>query len=223
MLRFLVPALLLACLGMPAFAQVTFQDSTMADADWGIELVGLGDSTGVQVPFGNPGTGRQVTVTVAQGLGNSLRAWHKFGTTQATTFNPPTQGAIPLLQFSIDYLTLSGPGHGQGLAIALKQGSVIYYASPLLPTIENAWRTHAGSVTAANFVRADGLAGTPDFSASGARIRFGFLAFGNADPSGAGHQSESVYDNFLVQVVPAPGPAFLLAGVAGLAAARRRS
>lgn len=222
-MRTLIAASVVGLLAWPALAQVTFQDGTFAGSQWVVETFGTGSVSGAQVSGGNPGTARQVTNTLGSGAGAMIRGLHRFGTSQATTYEPLSQGAITSLQYAIDYLPISGPTGGQGVAFAIKQGQVAYFAPSSALAIGNgtSWQSHVATLTQADFVRIDGLAGAPDFGAAGARIRFGFMSYNSANGSGVGFDTMASYDNFSVSVVPAPG-LMGLAGAAGICAMRRR-
>lgn len=200
-----------------ARADVSFGDTEFPDGGWAVESITTGfggSSSGVQSPTGNPGNARRITNSVNAGP-SSISAMHRFGTTSATIYSPTTSGAVASLDFSVDYRLVSGFGDGQGLGFALKQGTVVYFAAYAVTGSDGAW--HARSATgllASDFVRMDGLAGTPNFSAAGANIRFG-LAVSNSS-TGAGYAIVVDYDNFAVTVRQVPGPA---SGALGLAAA----
>lgn len=208
-------------LALPALGQVTISDGTFSDPAWIIETVGTGSVSGAQVSGGLPGTARQVDNMLGAGSGALIRGLHRYGTTQATTYEPLSQGAITSLQFSLNYLPLSGPTGGQGVAIALKQGQTIYFSSPIAVGNGSTWMTYAGEVTAASFQRMDGQAGAPNFSSTGARIRFGFMTYNSASGAGTAFTTSAMYDNFSVTVVPGPASAGML-GALGLFASRRR-
>ncbi len=215
-----VGAVVMAC-ARAACAGVVFQDGAMSNADWTIESVGVGSATGSQIATGNPGTARTTTITVGPGAGNAFRAMHKFGITQGTTYDPVISGAITSIEFSIDGRAPVGTGPGQVLALAIKQGTAVYYAAATPTVLDGQWHAYSAGVTLGDFVRADGMAGAPDFSATGSRIRFGFMAMGSADASGAGFTASCDYDNFFVRVVP-PGPSLAVVGLGVSGLVRRR-
>ncbi len=208
-----------------ARGDVTLTDTEFPDAGWAVESIATGaggSSVGVQSPTGNPGNARRITSSVNAGP-SSISAMHRFGTTSATIYSPTTSGAVASLNFSVDYRLAGGFGDGQGLGFALKQGTVVYFAAYAVTGSDGAWHTRSASgLLASDFVRMDGLAGVPNFSASGANIRFG-LAISNSS-TGSGYSIVVDYDNFAVTVRQVPGPGAAGAGLAaaGMAAARRR-
>lgn len=213
----------LACLGSEARADVTYSDGAFVTSTWGFEIVGTGTSVPSQVVSGgNPGSYRQINQTVAQNSG-WFYAFSRYGTSLATRYEPATQGAIQSVDFSIQAQTISVQG-GQipGLAWGIKQGSFVYVQTAFQNLSGPAWANFSSAaLTPADFFCANG-AGTLDFSASGAPIRFGFVTM-NASFSAVTTGSVSEYDNFSVTVhqVPAPAGAALL-GALGLLAGRRR-
>lgn len=212
-----------SAVGAVARADVVFQDGVFAPANWtNIQVVGTGSSTSSQLlAGGNPGEAMEMTSTVNSGFGSLVRAFHPYGFTQATTYNPATQGAISSVAFSVDYFPVSGPPGGQGIALAFKQALVVYFALAIPGLNTAAWQTDAGTVTAADFTRADGLAGAPNFSAAGAPIRFGLLTYNSTGGDGVGFTTVADYDNYFVRIVPGPGTAWL-AGAGVVVGMRRR-
>ena len=205
-------------------ADVIFQDGTFSDTNWSqIEIFGTGTATSMQMPAGgNPGQFRHITNNLGAGSGALLRAFHHYGSTQATRYEPMVSGAITALDCSIDFQPISGPTGGQGIAFALKQSQVVYFAMPIAVQNNPVWQTHAvAGLTAASFVRADGQAGTPNFTASGQPIRFGLLTYNSANPSGTAFTTEAGYDNLVVRVIPAPGAVAAL-GLGLVPGAQRR-
>lgn len=210
-----------------ANADVIFSDDTFANSSWAIEnvLQGVGASaTAAQSSGGNPGTARRVTLATGSAFGDSTSSFQRFGTSTATRYEPATQGAIVSIDWSIEarFVTGSFFGAGQGIAFALKQGTVIYFADYTTTGSSGAWiENSASGLTAANFSRLDGATGTPDFSTAGAPIRFGFLA---SNSNGGGAFTTTVdYDNWFVRVVvPSPTTGAAFAGFAVASLVRRR-
>ncbi len=216
-----------AC-GSIARADVTLQDGTFTNSNWVLEVVQIGSQTGIatagQSPTGNPGTARNVSHTLGNLPGDQITTLSRYGTTQATRYDPVTQGAIASVDWTIDARFVGGStaGGGQAIMLGLKQGVIIYYADYDLTGFSGAWNTFSATgLTSTSFSRIDGAAGTPDFSSSGAPIRFGFIT---SNGTSFGTYSTSVdYDNFSVNIVQVPASgAIALAGVGLLGAARRR-
>jgi hypothetical protein len=209
----------------PALYAITYSDGTFTPSNWGFETVGSGVSTPAQIAAGgNPGSYRQIDHTVNQNTG-WYYSFSRYGTTNATRYEPAVQGAIASLDFSIDARVVSTQG-GQlpGLALGAKQGTLVFMQSSFFNVGNPAWGGYGVSgLTAASFTCING-AGSLDLSAGGAPIRFGFVVL-NASFSPITTGSVSEYDNFSVtaHAVPAPSALGVAAGV-GLAGAglRRR-
>lgn len=224
--RVLVAACALSALPGFASAAITFQDGTFAPGTWALELFqqGTGGTATAtqQLSGGNPGEAFRVQTTVlgASGGPSTIWAFHRLGTTQATRYDPAVSGAISLLDYSIDFRMITGFGQGHGLSFALKQGQNVYVAAPGTTGTPSAWTTRtAEGLTGSDFVRINGAPGSPDFSALGAPIRFGFVTSNST--SGSGYSITVDYDNFSVSVVPTPGTLGAL-GLATVALIRRR-
>jgi hypothetical protein len=209
------------CIGAAAItsaarADVTFSDMIFPDANWPmVQLTGTGSSSSAQIlTGGNPNEARQITTTVSAGSPSSIFAFHQYGSTTATIYTPSTQGAITSIIASMDYLAVNGQ---QNLAFGLKQSNIFYYAAPVLATDAAAYHADAAALTAASFVRVDGLAGNPNF-ATGASIRFGVMSLNATGADGLGFTTVADIDNWSVHLIPSPAPLALVA----LAALRRR-
>lgn len=208
-----------------AHADVVYSDGVFAPSNWGFEFQTLGaggSATAVQMSVGgNPDFCRRVSLSLDGGDAPQIGALSRFGTTQATRYEPAIQGAIESVSFSIDFRRVQTTGTaGQFVQAALKQGTEIYAAAGAFTGDAEDWTTYSVvGLTAATFVPLFGGQDRPDFSANGLPIRFGFLTrhTGGADQSFTAVD----YDNFLVRVIPAPGlAAFVAAG--GVLVARRR-
>ncbi len=219
----LAASVLLAAVS-PVLADVVLADTEFNDSDWGFETVQLGtggSGSAVQVTgVGNPGKARRVTLS--PNGGGTIWGFSRYGNTLATRYVPSVDGAILSLNFTFDARLTAGGGDGQAVVVALKQGQVIYGASYAVTGSSGAWATFAqAGLVASDFSRLDGQVGVPNFTSTGAPIRFGF-ASGNSAPSGS-YTTVADYDNFAVTIVqvPAPGAAGLMA-VVGLMGVRRR-
>jgi hypothetical protein len=191
---------------------------------WGFETVilGSGSSAPSQTNTGNPGFARRLDNSV----GGFSTVWglSRYGTNQATRYEPVNQGAILSVDFSIDHRFVSGTAEdGQIIRLGAKQGSYVYAAGFAVTGTSGNWgSTSFLGMTAADFVALNG--GAPiDFSATADPIRFGFVV-GNASSGANGATAIVDYDNFFVRVVPVPSPgaAGCLLGGLGLLARRRR-
>lgn len=208
----------------PALADVVFADTEFSDSVWVLETVQLnagGSASAAQsLGTGNPGNARRVTLS--PNSGGTIWGFSRYGNTGATRYVPSTDGAIASIAFTFDARLVDGFGQGQAVAISLKQGQITFGASFDITGSGGAWQTFASaSLNAADFSRLDGQSGTPNFSASGAPIRFG-IASGNSSTSGT-YTTIADYDNFSVTVrqVPTPASGALLV-IGGLVAIRRR-
>ena len=188
-----------------ASAIVTYQDGTFSNANWVIETTSIGGGgtgSGVQVSgVGTPGEARRVTSSVNAPAGSAILQFHRYGTSQATRYDPAVLGEIGDVSFDIDARMVSGFGDGQGLTIALKQGQLVY-AGPGMATGSSGVWVHRSlrGLSASDFTRIDGQPGEPDFSATGLPIRFGFVT--SHATTGGAYSIVVDYDNFLVRVAP---------------------
>ncbi|MBU6413774.1 MAG: hypothetical protein KGS45_09885 [Planctomycetes bacterium] len=220
------------CLTIASLAQadVVYSDGTFTPSNWGLETFtanGAGGSvTAAQLSSGgNPGQARSVTNTTGTGPDQTIFGLHRYGTTNATRYEPLNQGAIASVDFSIDFAFRSGVGgQGHGLALGAKQGTVIYAAAATVTGSSTAWNTYSVTgLSAADFTAVSGT-GAINFSASGAPIRFGFITSNSNGSSGTSYFNEIAYDNFLVRVnqVPAPTWTSVVCGTLITTACRRR-
>lgn len=212
----------LAVLGAtPALADRTFADADFPTAGWGIEsrLTGaLGSAAASQQATGNPGSARRITINLGAAP-SQVQTLSRFGTSQATRYDPAVDGAIQSISFTIDHRQVSGLG--TTVIPAAKQGSFVYIAQAFSAAPGGSWQTLSiTSLSASDFVRWD-APGTIDFSATAEPIRFGFVSSASAtDASPA--QMVTDFDNFqVVARVPTPGTALALT-CAGLVGAFRR-
>jgi hypothetical protein len=212
-------------LGTAAHAAVVFSDGTFATSGWVNETinVGSGGTVGVsQVSTGNPGFARRVTITLGSQAGDTTFSFNRYGNTTATRYEPATSGAITSIDWGIDARFVTGSlfGEGQAIMLGLRQGNVNYVADYDVTGSGGQWNTFgATSLVVGDFTRLDGVAGSPDFSATAAPIRFGFVT-GNSTTGGS-YFTTVDYDNWFVRVVPTPG-SLALAGLGGLMMVRRR-
>jgi hypothetical protein len=206
-----------------AHADVVFADTEFINSNWALETVSLGaggTASAAQVATGNPGNARRVSLS--PNAGGGLWAFSRFGTTTATRYAPATDGAIAAVAFSFDARVVTSDA-ALPVRFALKQGQAIFAVGEGVLDTGSSWQTFSlAGLTAASFTRLDGVAGTPDFSAAGAPIRFGFAV--GALPGGSIAEKVTNFDNFSVRVTQVPGPGVAALGVvlATLAPRRRR-
>jgi hypothetical protein len=175
---------------------VVISDSNFANSDWTLTNFGNRVATASQTPSGFIGTGREVSHPL-NGSSN-VSVFHKFDTAAGEI--KPANGAITSLDFAVRFRFVSGTGvNGHGLSFALEQNGVAYRTASASTGISATWmlRNTAG-LTASDFTRFDGAAGTPDFSTDGAPIRFGYRT-GNLTAAVVINQIVR-YDDFSVSV-----------------------
>jgi uncharacterized protein (TIGR03382 family) len=209
-----------------ASAAVVFADGTFTPSNWGFETLTIG-AGGTSVPSqvvidGNPAPAREIQNTPLPG--GTVYGFSRYGTTNATRYEPMTMGEILSVDFRIDYRWTGGyyGSAGHALMVGAKQGSYVYYAAYSVTGTSGVWATKvATGLTASDFLPLVGSAPGLDFSSTGAPIRFGFIVGNSATVST--YFNTVLYDNFEVVVhnVPGPGGAAMMA-LAGLAAIRRR-
>ncbi len=148
---------------------------------------------------------------------------------QVHTYNPSVSGAISSVNFSADYyLDTSNLLNGQNIWFAVLQGGKTYYNWDLHNFSPHQWLS-ANATMQANVAQTvldwqDGgvTFEVPDFSASGAEMKFGFITAYNLENGAALSQR---IDNFTVRTTPVPEPATLAVlgmGAAALASKRRK-
>ncbi len=220
-----VTALVAAAVAAPAMASVTYADGTFTPSNWGFETVVAGpggSSSGTQVAGGNPDTAREIANSINSG--GLVWGVSRFGTTNATRYEPVNQGAILSVDFAIDFRFVTGiGGQGQSVAVIAKQGMLVYGAGHAITGSTGQWGSHSiTGLTAADFTLLNGASGPAiDFSGTAIPIRFGFGA-GNSSTGGA-YSNTVMYDNFEVVVHNVPAPAAgVLAGLGVFGLARRR-
>jgi hypothetical protein len=188
---------------------VVFQDTTFAPADWAVTAVVEPATAGPtytveQTPAGgNPGAHRTTRIAMVAGPSRL----HLFQTHLPATYNPATQGAAYVIDFSQDCLTLPGT-LGVGPQLLVEQNNRRYLAGG--PTLCGAatWSNRVltpGTFVAADFAQITGPAcgagqACPDFSATGAPLRFGFANFNEALAGIAGASGGLGVDNWRVTV-----------------------
>lgn len=222
--RHLLLAAIIAAPCVPASAAVVplINDTQMPLADW--SAVAINTSGGFTFGVSNPAAGGNGGAY--RGISQASTAGFAQGTvihTHAVGWDPSTQGAIDALDMGIDVNCFDGGTSGAvGFGLVVVQAGSVYFGPTFTALTNSGWRTdlHAAGLTQASFHNS--LAATPDFSAAGGPIAFGFFS-SNGTGNGVPINSSSGADNFVVtlSVVPAPGAAGTLLA-AGLLAARRR-
>lgn len=220
-------AVVTLCLAATAHADVVLSDGTFTPTNWGLETFTANGTGGTVVASqlssgGNPGQARRVTNTTGSGPNNTIYGLHRYGTTNATRYEPVNQGAIASVDFSIDFVFLSGVGgQGQGLSLGAKQGTVVFAAGSTVTGSSTAWTSYSVTgLTAADFTAVSG-SGSINFSATGAPIRFGFIT-SNSNGGTTSYFNEIAYDNFHVRIVQVPGPSWIALSCGTLMVSVRR-
>ncbi len=196
----------LAVVSLPA---IVFEDATFAPGDWTTADISSPTSAGPthveqQVSTGgNPGAYRSTTITLPAGVSQLA----EFDEYQGATYDPATQGAIYLVDFTQDCLALPG-SLGAGPTILLSQDGRRYIAGG--PTLcgTSTWSNATlipGTFAAADFARVDGPAcatgaSCPDFTAAGLPIHFGFANANQGTTGFAGGSGGFGIDNWKVTV-----------------------
>jgi len=177
---------------------VVFEDTEFAMPDWSASVLAA-------PPPGGP------TVTVSQQLGyrrivyempswpTSVRipvvhAWLR------STYDPAVRGAILVLDYRQECIALEDRGlsflHAR---LMLEQGGRVFMTSKD-PWCYREWGSSSLDAQRADeFIALDGTPGSPDFSANGAPIRFGFITEAEIAPSVSEPISQGV-DNWKVTV-----------------------
>jgi len=157
--------------------QVVFSDSIYADADWTIvNQFGL-VSAGQQLMGGNPGTYRQVALSVGQNVPFVGQLNRNF------VYNPSVSGEINGITYKIDLETTNAEG-ATYFALLSQNGNLYIETMHTGNASPNTWLTENIALDLADFalVRTNTQGNAliidpdsrPDFSASGSPITFGY-------------------------------------------------
>jgi hypothetical protein len=193
-----------ATLQVSPLPAILFQDDDFALADWSVSTIstpaigGPAQTVSRNDTGGNPDAYRSIAYTMTTGP-SSIVAFH--GATGAT-YDPSAQGAIYGIDASVDCIKTGG---GQVLLFVMFEQAGRRYDSLLVPCTVVWFGGSRLSLRATDFVLADGpacAAGAtcPDFSATGAPLRFGLTATSDI---GAGQPATSYtqgIDNWRVGV-----------------------
>lgn len=216
-----------ACVALTAAttSAAVVSDTDFADSNWTLNTYTTGPGGTVtafqDITRGNPVPARFVG-NFANGGGSKVTGFHGY-VGPASTFDPAVEPIVSL-QLSIEFLRVGGLNSViQHVGLGVQQNGIQYNAGNINSGMNSGgvFVAIGGVFSASDFTRLDGAPGTPDFSASGAPFTVGFTSWSNTGPSDGNLNQRVAYDNFSVTSVPTPGSA-MLAGVAGLAALRRR-
>lgn len=192
-------------------------DTTFNNADWFLHestFLNPGSTSSAEQSSGNGFTGnaRLVSNTISSGGGiYSVNIYSAYSWTGSEAITDLT---MSIQAFGINSL--------QAYGFAIEQGGKYWLAGYALTNPYYA--PYTLSLTAADFSTPYGVDPSsqptnPDFSGSGAPIRFGFYT-GNSS-TGTPYVTGALYSDFTVSFVPAPSAAALL-GLAAFGARRRR-
>ncbi len=174
-------------LAVSSMPPVTLQDSEFPNADWAEEVVAVPATNGPTATAdhaaggGNPGAFRTMAFNLSAGP-SSLR---QFNVSTALAYDPALRGAIKVIDFA-EECSVSSTSQAIGFVEEyplLVQGSRRYVTRSRNSCADNSgWtaRPQWSSLAATDFVLAAGPACTaaescPDFSATAAPLRFGYL------------------------------------------------
>ena len=184
-----VPSLI-AHLAVSATPGLVFEDSEFRPADWLVSPI----ADPGQVPFvhtderittgGNPGAFRKMVFEVPQGAGSS----RLFYTSPSSTYDPATQGAIYVIDYSEDCIALQNSQTTNTVSnLVIEQGGRRYLSNTNGDCVLSTWSAVASraSLGVTDFRLFDGPAcnageSCPNFSSSASPMRFGYwrIAFG---------------------------------------------
>ncbi len=228
-----------AAASAPLAAQtVSYAQGTFNAADW--DQVAPTQTGAFSLSLGVGGGGNFWFITQSAPAGNATGAVQSVLINRLFTYNPATNGALSVINFSFDLLGVStvnfgGAGFGFFRPV-IRQGGVIFSvantnAAPTLGV--NSTRTFAHRATDNWIARSPGDLRIPDFSATGGVIDFGWRFDGGGNCASGNCIAPSTttnLDNFSVEVVPTvqstvPEPstyALMAFGLIGLLAVARR-
>jgi hypothetical protein len=185
-----------ATLAVSSSPGVVFADGDFALSAWSVSAVvtpargGATHSESRPATGGNPDAFRSVTYAIPAAPG-SVRLFHA---SNAASYDPTIQGAVNVIDFSLDCIKLSFTGVLAEALPMIEQAGRRYIPIPATYAVSSycvdpQWQTlPTFSVSASEFALADGPAcsvreACPDFSAQAAPIRLGFATSASLDPS----------------------------------------
>jgi hypothetical protein len=214
---------------------LVISDPEFSEGNWTATEIsepgGTATFTASQQPAGgNPGGFRQTTHSIPD-AGQSIVLAHMF---TGAAFDPSST-SIGAIDFALDLRFIGGSvGTSQvGHQLLLAQGGSLYRAPSTASAVAlgqgngvpGSWSSHSfADLTASSFVLASGSGPpTPDFSAAGGPIQFGYLTQNTAVDTAIA--TTSGVDNWRVEIqVPEPSAAVLLCtAVLAIAARPRRA
>ena len=195
-----------------AEASQTYQDGDFAASDWtSAELLALSEGTGsiarneTEPSAGNPDAHRQVDITLTATAEQRAVLWISHAL-HAAVYDPGVSGAICGVRFFLDGTDQFDPliMHRATFSVFLEQGGTFYWAARRFNVESDSWERDSWTTTTDAFVRiGDSGPESPDFSASGGPIQFGYLNGSSRPITGPGTgTSTSGADNFKVEIFP---------------------
>jgi hypothetical protein len=179
-------------------------DGEFADSDWEVTATGTNGATETAArngTGGSPGAFRDMVNNMT--APSNLTARHLY---LGATYDPATQGAVAAVTYGEDHIEFDPPftGAAVGAIFFIEQEGNIHFSSAFTYT-DTSW-THVKltCLKPANFSLSGGH--PPDFSATAAPLRFGFLRSNTNDSTTAGFPVKHGIDNFRVVVFTAPNP-----------------
>jgi len=193
------------CVGHPACAAapITFQDPEFEDADWVVEEEQTSGPIRAtyrrELAGGNPDAYRAMTHDFEDDDGaEAIRTFQRY---VPATYDPGAAGAIESIDFGIDVRTDRQIGNG---FLVFQAGAHFRAAYALHDPAGETWQPHVVTgLTEADFLADDGVT-TPDFSAAGAPVAFGFMRASSSTPPTPQFSNEHGADNFVVTIYPRP-------------------
>lgn len=207
----------------PANASVIVSDGTFLDSNWTMVSRAYGPNggggSGVRVLTGGAGDNGAARLT-SNSVGANNSGSYNASIYTAFTYNPSVSGPLTNLSISIDARYVSGLS---AVGAVVEQGGLVWFAGYTINTPN--WQTYAFAPVAGDWFVMNPSGGElgpgPDFSSTGAPMRFGFYTANGSGPGGNPYTNQGFNDNFVVSFVPTPGAAVVL-GLGGLMAMRRR-
>lgn len=224
-------ALLVAVgLGMASSARaatINFFDGVFNNGDWtGSKIVDT--TTGSSATFsafqlpanGNPTFHRETTHNWDAGV---IRVAHLRNIGGSPfTYNPSSSGAINTLNISYDLVHRTPNLGAVGYSLLLRQNGK-YYTHPIDNIFPNTWTSfsHPGFTSASFFEllvpgASANLTSTPDFSATGSLIEFGYVTSNSHSTAGTIVTKTSGIDNFALTLNTVPEPSAIVTIIGGL-------
>lgn len=215
-----------------------FNDGEFDDGDWVhvMETVNGGSATLTRpATDGNPDAYRRLVLNTAIAPGGQRSIVFSVNLLSGFSHDPGADGDVLLIEYSEDYRRFAGSTVGQMFGVAVRQGGDVFVTAGAFTGGPGSWTTRAMTAfDASDFARIDttnlvtglDLLSTPDFTATGGTLEFGFFRAAQTNVGGFAVTTTQGIDNWHLRVttlIPAPGSATLatFAGVLFLSRGRR--